>query len=87
MVRRLVEGDGNLLDLIYVHIDVTSNAVLSKGITHSDFVRSIVHHPQNLLLLDPSAEAGEYDMHSGLKIIRGEKRQSLFSIATTSLDD
>lgn len=62
-----------MLDLIYVHIDVTSNAVLSKGITHSDFVRSIVHHPQNLLLLDPSAEAGEYDMHSGLKIIRGEE--------------
>lgn len=62
-----------MIDLIYVHIDVTSNAVLSKGVTHSDFVRSIVHHPKNLLLLNPSADEGEYDMHTGLKIIRGEE--------------
>jgi hypothetical protein len=61
-----------MVDLIYVHIDVTSNAVLSKGITHADFTRSIVHHPSNLLLLNPAAEEGEYDMHTGLKIIRGE---------------
>ncbi|OEG11095.1 hypothetical protein BCR22_05045 [Enterococcus plantarum] len=62
-----------MLDLIYVHIDMTSNAVLSKGITHTDFTRSIVHHPKNLLLLNPSVEEGEYDMHSGLKIIRGQE--------------
>ena len=61
-----------MVELIYVHIDMTSNAVVSKGITHSDFTHSIVHHPKNLLLLNPSAEEGEYDMHSGLKIIRGE---------------
>ncbi|MGK0552172.1 hypothetical protein ACSFB8_08610 [Enterococcus faecalis] len=60
-----------MVDLIYVHIDVTSNAVLSKGITHADFTRSIIHHPSNLLLLNPAAEEGEYDMHTGLKIIRG----------------
>jgi len=67
-----------MLDLIYVHIDVTSNAVLSKGITHQDFTHSIVHHPKNLLLLNPSAEEGEYDMHSGLKIIRGEEQVNQF---------
>lgn len=61
-----------MLDLIYVHIDVTSNAVLSKGIAHEDFIHSIVHHPKNLLLLNPSAEEGEYDLHTGLKIIKGE---------------
>ncbi|MGC6770080.1 hypothetical protein ACYSNR_08065 [Enterococcus sp. LJL128] len=60
-----------MLDLIYVHVDITSNAVLSKGITHYDFVRSVVHKPKNLLLLNPYAEDGEYERHSGLKIIRG----------------
>ncbi|WP_321388330.1 hypothetical protein [uncultured Enterococcus sp.] len=61
-----------MLDLIYVHVDITSNAVLSKGITHTDFVQSVVHKPKNLLLLNPYTEDGEYERHSGLKIIRGE---------------
>lgn len=61
-----------MLDLIYVHVDITSNAVLSKGITHHDFVSSVVHKPKNLLLLNPYEEAGEYERHSGLKIIREE---------------
>lgn len=63
-----------MLDLIYVHIDRTSNAVLSKGITHRDFTHSIVHYPENLLLLNPSANEGEYDRHTGLRIIRGEEQ-------------
>ena len=45
-------------DSVYVHIDTTSNAVLTKGLTINDFSNSIVHFPQNLLLLDPSASAG-----------------------------
>lgn len=61
-----------MVDLIYVHIDVTSNAVLSKGIAHEEFMHSIVHHPNNILLLNPSADEGEYDLHTGLKIVKGE---------------
>lgn len=67
-----------MLDLIYVHIDLTSNAILSKGITHKDFTQGIVHQPKNLLLLNPSSEEGEFDMHSGLKIIRGEENVKQF---------
>lgn len=61
------------MDLIYVHIDITSNAISTKGITHQDFAKSIVHLPQNLLLLNPSSKEGDYDVHTGFKIIRGEK--------------
>ncbi|MGX7350453.1 hypothetical protein RU97_GL001437 [Enterococcus canis] len=67
-----------MLEYIYVHIDTTSNAVLSKGITNVDFDHSIVHHPQNLLLLDPAAEEGEYEVHTGLRIIRGEEAVSRY---------
>ena len=49
-----------MTESVYVHIDTTSNAVLTKGLTATDFANSIVHFPQNLLLLDPSASAGEY---------------------------
>ncbi|BAL61357.1 hypothetical protein MPD5_0049 [Melissococcus plutonius DAT561] len=67
-------GGGRMTELIYVHVDITSNAVLSKGITRLDFARSIVHHPQNILLLNPAAEEGEYDIYTGLKMIRGEEK-------------
>ncbi|MGG5359576.1 MULTISPECIES: hypothetical protein [unclassified Enterococcus] len=60
-----------MTESVYVHIDTTSNAVLTKGLTAADFSRSIVHHPKNLLLLDPAAAAGEYEPHTGLKVIRG----------------
>lgn len=62
-----------MLDLIYVHIDVTNNAVLSKGITHADFAHSIVHQPKNLLLLNTAAYEGEYELYTGLKMIRGQE--------------
>lgn len=62
-----------MLDSIYLHIDTTSNAVLSKGITNGDFSRSIVHIPKNILLLDPSQEIGEYEVHTGMRVIRGDE--------------
>ena len=71
-----------MLDLIYVHVDVTSNAVLAKGLTHYDFVSSVVHKPKNLLLLNPYVEDGEYERHSGLKIIKTPERvEQYFSTA------
>ena len=53
---------------IYVHIDTTSNAVLTRGLAPQDFNKSIVHQPKNLLLLDPSSDFGEFDGHTGLKV-------------------
>jgi hypothetical protein len=56
---------------LFVHIDTTSNAILSQGLTQADFFEGIVHQPKNILLLDPSLEAGEYEAHTGMRIIRG----------------
>ena len=63
---------------IYVHIDTTSNAVSTRGVDAQDFNKSIVHQPKNLLLLDPSSEFGEFESHTGLKIIRGIEDVHLF---------
>ncbi len=60
-----------MLDLLFVYIDTTSNAVFSKGLSPADFVEGIVHQPDHLLLLDPAVEIGEFDTHSGLKVISG----------------
>lgn len=59
--------------MVYVHIDTTSNAVLSRGITPISFYQGIVHQPKNLLLLDPSSDYGEYESHTGMKILKGEE--------------
>ncbi|MFV0559913.1 MAG: hypothetical protein ACK5NA_04275 [Enterococcus sp.] len=67
-----------MADSIYVHIDTTSNAVLTKGLNANDFSNSIVHQPKNLLLLDPSSSYGEYDAHTGLKTIRGSENVAKF---------
>jgi len=40
-------------ETLFAYIDSTSNAVLSKGFSPSDFVDGIVHQPKHLLLLDP----------------------------------
>lgn len=58
-------------DYLYVHLDTTNNSLVTKGIQHQDFYRSLMHHPQNLLLLDPAADAGQFEPHTGLKIIEG----------------
>ena len=59
--------------MVYVHIDTTSNAVLSRGINPVSFYQGIVHQPKNLLLLDPSSDYGEYESHTGMKILKGEE--------------
>lgn len=58
---------------LYVHLDGISNSVLTKGIGHQDFDRYTIHRPKNLLLLDPSEESGDYEAHTGFRIIRGQE--------------
>lgn len=58
--------------LIYLHLDTISNAVLMKGIPLSCFHRSMQQIPDNLLLLNPMADEGEYESHTGLKVIRSQ---------------
>lgn len=57
---------------IYIHLDTTSNTVLTQGITAGDFQRGIVHQPKNILLLNPSTELGEFESHTSMKILRGQ---------------
>lgn len=58
-------------DYIYVHLDTTSNSLMTKGIQHADFFHSVIHQPKNLLLLDPDSDEGVFESHTGLKIIEG----------------
>lgn len=62
-----------MLEKICLHIDPTSNAVLSRGLLAEDFVSEIIHSPVNLLLLDTGTSQGEYEPHTGMKIIRGNE--------------
>lgn len=73
--------------LIYIHMDTISNAVLTKGISLSFFYRSLAHVPSNLLLLNPTAEEGEYDPHTGLKIIRSQGEVQRFMQLTQRRGD
>ncbi|MHC5269346.1 hypothetical protein ACYSNO_09220 [Enterococcus sp. LJL98] len=57
---------------IYIHLDTTSNTVLTQGITAGDFQRGIVHQPKNILLLNPSTDLGEFESHTSMKMIRGQ---------------
>ncbi|EOT39084.1 hypothetical protein [Enterococcus columbae] len=56
---------------IFVHMDTTSNVVLTRGLHADDFQRVIIHRPNNLLLLNPAISEGEFETHTGLKVIRG----------------
>lgn len=58
---------------IYVHLDGISNSVLTKGLDHQDFDRYTIHRPKNLLLLDTSEVEGEYEAHTGFRVIRGQE--------------
>lgn len=62
-----------MTNLVYVHIDTISNAVLTQGITIQDFHQGIVHQPKNLLLLNPSSDLGDYESHTAMKVIRGNE--------------
>lgn len=56
---------------IYIHIDTTSNIVMTRGLQAADFHTGIIHPPKNLLLLNPASTYGDYESHTGLKIVRG----------------
>lgn len=66
-----MKGRRRMNQSVYVHIDTTSNVVVTRGIQAKDFHLGVVHPPKNLLLLNPATEYGDYETHTGLKIIRG----------------
>ncbi|MDH6364810.1 hypothetical protein M2139_001866 [Enterococcus sp. PF1-24] len=60
-----------MADKIFVHIDTTSNTVLSRGLLMNDFANMLPQPPENLLFLDPNSPYGEHNHHTGLKFLRG----------------
>ncbi|MGO3732409.1 MAG: hypothetical protein ACTJHC_04440 [Vagococcus sp.] len=70
-----------LRDYLYIHLDAISNSILSKGMTHEDFNRYTLNRPHNILLLDPYDREGEYEAHTGFRVIRGENNvEQYFSL-------
>ena len=65
-------------DMLYVHIDVINNSVLSKGLTAIDFQQAITKPPKNLLLLSAIDDVGEYENHTGFKIVKGKQVNHFF---------
>lgn len=55
----------------YVHLDTIANAVLSKGITMAEYKDVVKKPPKNILLLNAPKGVGEYDPHTGFRMIRG----------------
>lgn len=65
--------------VIYTQLDMISNSVLTKGIHPNDFYRAMSHLPENLLLLNPNCNDGEFENHTGFKIIRHNKVEEYFN--------
>lgn len=66
-------------EYIYVHLDSVTNSVLSKGITFFDYEKIVQNKPNNILLLNTTKDIGEFDMHTGFRMIRGaDKVQQYF---------
>lgn len=71
----------------YVHLDTITNAVLSKGITMAEYKDVIKKPPKNILLLNAPNGVGEYDSHTGFRMIRGiAKIQEYFEQSQHSID-
>ncbi|MDT2813352.1 hypothetical protein [Vagococcus carniphilus] len=70
-----------LQDYLYIHLDAISNSILSKGMSHEDFNRYTLNRPENLLLLNHNEREGEYETHTGFRVIRGtEEVNQYFSL-------
>lgn len=55
----------------YVHLDTITNAVLSKGFTMNEYKDAVKRPIKNILLLNAPKGVGEYDPHTGFRMIRG----------------
>lgn len=58
-------------EYIYVHLDGVTNSVLSKGLILTNYTKIIKKVPKNILLLNASEDIGDFDAHTGFRIIRG----------------
>lgn len=65
-------------EYIYVHLDSVTNHVLSKGITVVDFQQTLKKIPNNILLLNTEKGIGEYETHTGFRIVRDRENVRRF---------
>lgn len=59
-------------DFIYLHLDTISNSLFARGLSVEDFSSSLPEVPAQILLLDANETEGEYEPHTGLRVIRGK---------------
>jgi len=72
----------------YVHLDTITNAVLSKGFTMNEYRDAVKRPIKNILLLNAPKGVGEYDPHTGFRMIRGIARiQEYFERSQHVIDD
>lgn len=72
----------------YVHLDTITNAVLSKGFTMNEYKDAVKRPIKNILLLNAPKGVGEYDPHTGFRMIRGiAKIQEYFERSQHVIDD
>lgn len=61
-------------DILYIHLDTVTNHVLLKGFSMVDFSAALRQKPENILLLDPHGEDGEFEPHTGFKVIKDQAK-------------
>lgn len=59
-------------DFIYLHLDTISNSLFARGLAVDDFSASLLEVPEHILLLDANETEGEYEPHTGLRVVRGK---------------
>lgn len=89
MKKRKRQGEKCIVpsESTYVHLDTIANAVLSKGITMDEYKDAVKKPPKNILLLNAPKGIGEYDPHTGFRMIRGiAKIQEYFEQSQHTID-
>lgn len=74
-------------DFLYLHLDTISNSLFARGLSVEDFSSSLVDVPEQILLLDAQETDGEYDPHTGLRIVRGKEQVSQYFIQKSKKGD
>lgn len=65
-------------DFLYLHIDTISNSLFARGLTLEDFSSSLADLPEQILLLDAQETEGEYDPHTGLRVVKGQENVATY---------
>lgn len=74
-------------DFIYLHLDTISNSLFARGLVVEDFSASLLEVPEHILLLDANETAGEYEPHTGLRVVRGKTEVTRYFFQKSKQND